>query len=156
MQKTYSASLRRSLLVRTLKMAVAILVVTLAGVIVTNVATAQPADAPRSAKAHVIVQFGDHDLAARAINFTAPISGLRALELTGIPVVTASFGWGTAVCSIAGVGCPASDCFCGGSTQMRGNYYFIAFKINTFIDSPGSTTGLRELASSLIFRTEIP
>lgn len=123
MKNLYSDSLHRSLLARTLKMAIAILVVTLAGVIVTSVATAQPADAPRSAKAHVIVQFGDHNLAARAINFTAPISGLRALELTGIPVVTASFGWGTAVCSIGGVGCPASDCFCGGSTFWGYKYW---------------------------------
>lgn len=109
--KSYN-SFRALSLVRALKIAVAILALTLAGVIVTGVATAQPATAPRSAKAHVVVQFADRDLAARAINFTAPISGLRALQLTGIPVVTASFGWGTAVCAINGVGCPANNCFC--------------------------------------------
>jgi len=123
MQKTYFDSLYRSLLVRALTLAVAVLVLTLAGLIVTSVAAAQPAAAPRSARAHVVVQFGDHDLAARAINFTAPISGLRALELTGLPVVTASFGWGTAVCAINGVGCPATNCFCDSNNFWGYKYW---------------------------------
>jgi hypothetical protein len=60
-------------------------------------------------KAHVIVQFDD-DAVGRRIDFTAPISGLRALELTGLEVVTQDFGGGLiGVCSIEGVGCPASN-----------------------------------------------
>ncbi|MEW5719951.1 MAG: prenyltransferase/squalene oxidase repeat-containing protein [Chloroflexota bacterium] len=118
-----SISSAHSTLVRMVKVTFGILALTLAFFFVDTAATAHPADAPRSAKGHVVVQFGDHDLAARAINFTAPISGLRALELTGFPLVTATYSWGTAVCSIGGVGCPASDCFCGGSTFWGYKYW---------------------------------
>jgi hypothetical protein len=31
-----------------------------------------------------------------------------------LELATADMGWGTAVCSIEGVGCPADDCFCAG------------------------------------------
>lgn len=41
-------------------------------------AAAQPSP-DATATGTVVVQFGDHDLAARAISFTAPISGLTAL-----------------------------------------------------------------------------
>jgi len=61
------------------------------------------------------VQLGDHELVARPITFTAPISGLAALQLSGLEVVTTSTSFGTVVCSIEGVGCPADDCFCGDS-----------------------------------------
>ena len=67
-------------------------------------------------QATVIVQLDDTAALARRVSFTAPISGLVALEGAGLDVVTADMGWGTAVCSIAGVGCPAEDCFCGGDT----------------------------------------
>lgn len=77
--------------------------------------SADPAGPATLAQGHVVVQFDDHDLIARAITFTAPISGLRALELAGLEVVTASTAFGPAICSIEGVGCPADDCFCGGS-----------------------------------------
>lgn len=63
----------------------------------------------------VVVQFDDSRLAARAITFTAPVSGLRALELSGLEMITVSTSFGPAVCSIEGVGCPAEDCFCGGN-----------------------------------------
>lgn len=109
--------------VRLFQIACALFVVTLAFFVIQNIATAHPADAPRSARAHVVVQYADRDLQARAINFTAPISGLRALELTGIPVVTASFAWGTAVCAIGGVGCPASNCFCDPSNFWGYKYW---------------------------------
>lgn len=112
MRQENSSSTIHATRVRLIKIAFGVLVLTLVLFVVQNVANAQPVNAPRSAKAHVVVQYGDHNLQARAINFTAPISGLRALQLTGIPIVTASFGWGTAVCAIGGVGCPASNCFC--------------------------------------------
>jgi hypothetical protein len=68
------------------------------------------------ATGYEIAQFADDDLAARAITFTAGSSGLTALELSGLPVVTKNDPtFGTEVCSIGGVGCPASNCFCGGS-----------------------------------------
>jgi hypothetical protein len=47
------------------------------------------------------------------ISFTAPITGLAALQETGLVIVTKDYGeMGIAVCSIDGVGCPADDCFC--------------------------------------------
>jgi len=87
------------------------------------VAAARPAGPNSPASGVVIVQSGDHDLVARPITFTAPVSGLRALELSGLKVITASFGWGTAVCSIEGVGCPAQNCFCDSNTSWNNNYW---------------------------------
>jgi hypothetical protein len=62
----------------------------------------------------LVVQGDAPGAVVRSVNFTAPISGLAALERSGLDVVTAEFSWGAGVCSIAGVGCPADDCFCGG------------------------------------------
>jgi len=87
------------------------------------VATAGPADPGSAEHGYIIVQFDDHDLAARAITFTTPISGLRALELSGLNVVTANFDWGSAVCSIEGVGCPAEKCFCDANRFWGYNYW---------------------------------
>lgn len=78
-------------------------------------ASAAPASPADPAHGTVIVQLGDHDLVARPIIFTAPISGLEALQLAGLEVVTTSTSFGTVVCSIEGVGCPADDCFCDDS-----------------------------------------
>lgn len=65
---------------------------------------------PKSAD--VIVQLGDSETIIRPIEFSGEISGLEALELSGLDVVTTTTGFGSAVCSIEGVGCPADDCFC--------------------------------------------
>jgi hypothetical protein len=58
----------------------------------------------------VVVQ-GDGTV-VRTITFTTPISGLGALQATGLDVTVADTGFGPAVCAIDGVGCPAEDCFC--------------------------------------------
>jgi hypothetical protein len=87
---------------------------------------ALPADetsAQEPDEAYVIVQFDDDELTGRHIEFTAPISGLRALELTGLEVVTKDFGWGIAVCSIRGVGCPEDDCFCDPDNSWNNLYW---------------------------------
>ncbi len=75
---------------------------------------AAAADAPKDAQ--VVVQLEGTDVIARAITFTGEISGVTALELTGLDVKKQTFSWGAAVCSIEGVGCPVDDCFCGGNT----------------------------------------
>lgn len=63
--------------------------------------------------AHVVVQFGEYEQVVREIQITTPISGLLALQNTGLEIETRDFGGGfVAVCSINGVGCPADDCFC--------------------------------------------
>lgn len=82
---------------------------------------ASHADAPDGAD--IVVQFDDTHAIVRDVQFTAPISGLEALYLTGLDVITQDMGWGIAVCSIEGVGCPATDCFCGGSTYWGYNYW---------------------------------
>ena len=43
--------------------------------------------------------------------------------MTGLDEVTASFSWGSAVCSIEGVGCPATDCFCDPNKFWSYNYW---------------------------------
>ncbi len=60
----------------------------------------------------VIVQFDDHSQVVRPFTFIGEISGLDVLALGGLDVVTASTSFGPVVCSIEGVGCPATDCFC--------------------------------------------
>jgi hypothetical protein len=71
-------------------------------------------DGPDSAQ--VIVQYAPGDIDVIPISFTPPISGVVALDYTGLDIVTEEYTWGIAVCSIGGVGCPADNCFCGGST----------------------------------------
>lgn len=67
-------------------------------------------------QADVVAQFEDDSVIVRRVSFSAPISGLKALELSGLDVITADFGGGfIAVCSIDGLGCPADDCFCSPS-----------------------------------------
>lgn len=74
-------------------------------------------------QAEIIVQFNDSRSVIRPITFTTPISGLKALELSGLDVVTQEFSFGALICSIEGVGCPADDCSCGG-TRFWGNNYW--------------------------------
>lgn len=77
--------------------------------------------APEEAS-YLVVQFDEARAAVRPLSLTAPVSGLAALQQSGLEVVTAEFSWGTSVCSIEGVGCPAEDCFCGG--DLFWNYSF--------------------------------
>ena len=62
--------------------------------------------------ATVVIQYGDQSRTVRTVRFSDPISGLRALELSGIEFISVSTSFGPAVCSINRVGCPAEDCFC--------------------------------------------
>ncbi len=71
----------------------------------------------------VVVQVDDHALYVRPITFTNPISGLTALQRSGLTVITTSTSFGTAVCSIAGVGCPATNCFCNGTKFWAYRYW---------------------------------
>jgi hypothetical protein len=62
--------------------------------------------------AQIVVQFGPGELSVRAITLTEPISGLAALQRTGLSVTVAETSFGPAVCAVEGVGCPADNCFC--------------------------------------------
>jgi len=90
------------------------------------------ADTPASAaedasdQALIAIQFAPDEQIVREISFTAPISGLAALQMTGIPLGTVDFGGGSiAVCSINGVGCPATvdDCFCDPNRYWSYEYW---------------------------------
>ncbi|MBN1888109.1 MAG: terpene cyclase/mutase family protein [Thermoflexales bacterium] len=75
------------------------------------------------AEADVVVQFGLRALTVRHITFTAPISGLAALQLTSLNVGISNTSFGPAVCSIEGIGCPIADCFC--SANYWGYYHWV-------------------------------
>jgi len=75
-------------------------------------------------QAFLAVQFNPHDRLVRSISFSGSITGLDALLQSGLDIVTNDYGGGfIAVCSIEGVGCPATDCFCGGSTFWNYEYW---------------------------------
>lgn len=65
-----------------------------------------------NSRAYVAVESAEGSLTVSPVTFTEPISGLEALLQTGLDVVTSETSFGTAVCSIEGVGCPADNCFC--------------------------------------------
>ncbi len=71
----------------------------------------------------IVVQFDNQGSIIRNISFTEEISGLQALLMSDLDVVTVSTSFGPAVCSIEGVGCPADDCFCGGNFYWGYSYW---------------------------------
>ena len=50
-------------------------------------ACAVSAGSPKDAD--IVVQFDDHDVVVRSIQFTEPISGLKAIQMSGLDVATA-------------------------------------------------------------------
>lgn len=75
-------------------------------------AAAITATTDATATAQIVVQFGPGEVAVRAITLTEPISGLAALQRTGLDVTVAETSFGPAVCAVEGVGCPQDNCFC--------------------------------------------
>lgn len=73
--------------------------------------------------ADVIVQFDANARVIRPIDFSEPISGIKALELSGLSIVISDTSFGPLVCSIEGVGCPSTNCFCGGAKYWGYNYW---------------------------------
>ncbi len=72
----------------------------------------------------VVVQFSTVDRLIRKVSFsTSTITGLDALLASGLDVVTHTSSWGTVVCAIEGVGCPADDCFCAGNNFWNYEYW---------------------------------
>ena len=88
------------------------------GLSLAGVASAQDAS-----HAGVVVQFDDHAQRVRSVVFTDTISGIRALELSGLDVVTTATSFGPTVCAIEGVGCPADDCFCNPSQAASRKFF---------------------------------
>jgi len=97
----------------------------------TNLAKSQP----QADSAVEIIQYSPGIMEYIDINFTGPISGLVALQLTGKEVITKDFGGGfIAICSINGVGCPADECL---TCDSAGRYW----GYNYWDDGSGSWQG---------------
>lgn len=80
-------------------------------------------NAQESKHADVIVQVDDQAQFIRRVTFTHPISGLQALQWSGLEVITTTTSFGPAVCSIEGVGCPATNCFCDANRFWAYTYW---------------------------------
>lgn len=91
------------------RISTSLLVALLALLAFSALAFAQDDGTPHTA---IIVVQDNDGAVVREITFTTPISGLAALEATGLDVDTSDTSFGAAVCSIASTGCPADDCFC--------------------------------------------
>jgi hypothetical protein len=86
----------------------------------TSEPTALPA--PEKSAALLVIQFSPTERYVRQVEFTTPISGLLALQNSGIEPGIGQFDFGKAVCSIGEVGCPLDNCFC--SDKFWGNLYW--------------------------------
>lgn len=82
-----------------------------------------PVNAQDSNHVDVIVQTDDQAQVIRQVTFTQPISGLQALQWSGLEVITTATSFGPAVCSIEGVGCPATNCFCDANRFWAYTYW---------------------------------
>lgn len=78
-----------------------------------------PARADGPDEAHVVVVFPGEQGTVRPISFTTSTSLVGALQETNWDVVTDS---SNNICSIEGVGCPASDCFCSDNWWSVGKW----------------------------------
>jgi len=65
--------------------------------------------------AALLVQYSGGERFTACVPFSSDaLTGLELLQLAGLPLETVTDpALGTAACGIGGVGCPASDCFCG-------------------------------------------
>jgi hypothetical protein len=79
------------------------------------------AQAPNEAS--VIVQLDDQARIVRSVEFTNPISGVTALQWSGLNVVISDTSFGPAVCAIEDAGCPATDCFCNATHYWGYSYW---------------------------------
>jgi len=73
--------------------------------------------------AAVVVQLDDQRSVVRWIDFTSPISGIAALDLSGLDVTVGETSFGQAVCAIESVGCPADNCFCNADLFWSYNFW---------------------------------
>jgi hypothetical protein len=81
-----------------------------------------PAAAQDDNRVAVVVDYGDGRTATRCVAFAEPeISGLDALNRSGLVVENEVQAGGAAVCRIDGVGCAIDDCFCAcrGGAECR-------------------------------------
>lgn len=110
-----------------------LLILTIA--ILTTILLASPVVAQEQAgegenRAALVVDWGDGRVVSQCISFPEEsISGYELLRRSGLPIeVDAAGGFGAAICSIDGVGCPGTDCFCdcpGGNDCVYWSYWHV-------------------------------
>ncbi|MCS6845927.1 MAG: hypothetical protein NZ528_16655 [Caldilineales bacterium] len=97
-----------------LLLALALLISTLVAAAPTQAHLAAPSDDPHYAD--IVVDLGDGRVITRRVTFSTPtITGLEALQRSGLNLEVATYSFGSAICAIEGVGCPATNCFCDAS-----------------------------------------
>ena len=75
--------------------------------------TAAPNSPPDPNRVDVVVDLGNGNVLTRRVTFTEPtLNGLQVLQRSGLNLEIVTYSFGAAVCSIEGVGCPATNCFC--------------------------------------------
>ena len=75
--------------------------------------TAAPDSPPDPNRVDVVVDLGNGNVLTRRVTFTEPtLNGLQVLQRSGLNLEVVTYSFGAAVCSIEGVGCPATNCFC--------------------------------------------
>jgi hypothetical protein len=70
------------------------------------------ASADDSKRVGVVIRWSDGTEHTEIVSIPAAGTGLDALLATSVDVVTYDAGFGIAVCSIEGEGCPGDNCFC--------------------------------------------
>jgi prenyltransferase beta subunit len=74
--------------------------------------------------ADLVIDLGNHQVITRRVTFSAPtITGLEALQRSGLDLEIATYSFGSAICAIEGVGCPASNCFCNPDKYWGYHYW---------------------------------
>lgn len=109
---------------------------------VSSAASADPAAEPGNGlnAADIVVDLGDGRTIVRRVTFAATtISGLQALQSTGLQLTTVDFSFGTAVCAIEGVGCPATNCFCDANKFWGYKFWDGAAWQNYMVGAGGSS-----------------
>ncbi len=72
----------------------------------------------------LVVDLGNGQVITRRVTFTTPtISGLEALQRSGLDLEIATYSFGSAICAIEGVGCPATNCFCNPNQYWSYHYW---------------------------------
>lgn len=105
-----------------LLLALALLISTLVAATPTQARFAAPSDDPHYAD--IVVDLGDGRVITRRVTFDTPtITGLEALQRSGLSLEVATYSFGSAICAIEGVGCPATNCFCDSSRFWSYHYW---------------------------------
>jgi hypothetical protein len=93
-------------------------------------AKAQEGDVEENNRAGLVIDLGNGDIVTECVSFSEPqINGYDLLQRSSIPFVGDVVGIGATICSINGVGCDASDCFCacpGGADCVYWSYWHLS------------------------------